>query len=1238
MFTEAELLWAAPDAIPEKRSAEDGNSNQSQHSRYPRLSRPVPMIRPEYDVVVVGSGYGGGVAASRMARAEKRVAVLELGKEKWPGEYPSSLADAMPELHVSGNASNRLAQIKDTEFGKRTGLYHLVLGQGQNAFVGNGRLGGTSLLNANVFLQADSRTLAMSEWPSELRKDGAALAPYYKRAADMLQPSPYPTNYPLLHKLNVLEKQARALGQEQNFYRVPQTTFFHDGLNAAGVEMKASTGSGQDCTGVNDGSKNSVLMNYIPDAWNWGAEIFCECEVRYIRRDEENGGYVVFFAWHGDDRNKFGGQFYSDLMWVRAKELCFLAAGSLGTTEILLRSKSRGLKMSRMVGQKMSGNGDMLSFGYNTDEEVNGVGQETPSKENPPGPTIAGIIDNRGPETSPNVLDGYCIQEGCIPAALTPVIRAMLQSLPKDETSETSTLHAFRQLLSRTQTIFRGPYSKGSSLNRTQTYLIMSHDSNEAILSLENDKPYLQFLGVGRTQHVKKLNEVLVKATAAIGGTLVKSPFESSREPEAITVHPLGGAIMSKDGTGAGGVTNHLGQVFAGDGSELHDGLVCIDGSIVPVALGVNPFATITALAERSIDLLALQRGWAIDQTPNGRLDLFGKPKRSFSLTPEMVNAQSLARLAPKSGGVRFTEILEGHLHIGDNIGDFAVAESVAKGSSSSARLYLSVETHSVENLTQSSNPAPSLTTGTLSCAALSQDPLLVLRGQVQFFSVDQTLSDATNFVYKLTLLSTRGEILYLTGCKKLDSNMSWSISNTWKATTTLYTTLSRDDGSLAGRGVLRISWRNFESELKSFAPTTSEKGLIAGLVPTLGFLGYFARSTANYFLGPFRDLEYARNLSTNGYLPKTPPAETVTLTAKDGVQTTIRVWNPQAEKSAGRKLPLLFFPGAAVTHEIFALPTIEVNTVEYFTSRGYTVYVPNLRFGAVPSSEVGYTAYEARLDVRAAAEFVRSRHDGRKMYVLCHCVGAIATASAILDGTLPASWLQGLTASQVFLAQWVGAVNALAARTSSLTKLYTCLSGNPFYETISPPSSPLLQQALDQALRFYPVGAPGERCNSAVCHRLSFVFSRLWVHANLTHSTHSQLANFVGSVHMRLLSHLMAGARAAIEAQAAPRNQDPNIVLDGDGGNMVTQEGVERLRGLPIQFVCGGANVVFTPEATSLAYDLVRDRFGPDLYRRRVVPKYGHLDLWMGSKADVDVYPLVEEHVRWCEERGPAS
>lgn len=51
-------------------------------------------------------------------------------------------------------------------------------------------------------------------------------------------------------------------------------------------------------------------------------------------------------------------------MWVHAKKFMFLGAGSLGTTEILLRSKEAGLKMSERVGSKMSGNGDILAFGY----------------------------------------------------------------------------------------------------------------------------------------------------------------------------------------------------------------------------------------------------------------------------------------------------------------------------------------------------------------------------------------------------------------------------------------------------------------------------------------------------------------------------------------------------------------------------------------------------------------------------------------------------------------------------------------------------------------------------------------------------------------------------------------------------------------------------------------------------------------------------------------------------------
>lgn len=149
------------------------------------------------------------------------------------------------------------------------------------------------------------------------------------------------------------------------FRLVPQTTRFRVGPNSCGVEMAPSSLTGQDVTGVNDGSKTTTLVTYLADAWNWGAEMFCGCEVRYVQECKgPEGGYNVFFSWHGRKRDKFGERFRGDLMWVHAKECVFLGAGSIGTTEILLRSKEMGLPVCGKVGVGMSGNGDMLAFGW----------------------------------------------------------------------------------------------------------------------------------------------------------------------------------------------------------------------------------------------------------------------------------------------------------------------------------------------------------------------------------------------------------------------------------------------------------------------------------------------------------------------------------------------------------------------------------------------------------------------------------------------------------------------------------------------------------------------------------------------------------------------------------------------------------------------------------------------------------------------------------------------------------
>jgi hypothetical protein len=76
----------------------------------------------------------------------------------------------------------------------------------------------------------------------------------------MLQPTPFPSTYPTPRKLAVFEEQATHLGFHDNFYHPPLTTSFSSGINQAGVHMRRSTGSGNECTGVNDGSKNSVLV------------------------------------------------------------------------------------------------------------------------------------------------------------------------------------------------------------------------------------------------------------------------------------------------------------------------------------------------------------------------------------------------------------------------------------------------------------------------------------------------------------------------------------------------------------------------------------------------------------------------------------------------------------------------------------------------------------------------------------------------------------------------------------------------------------------------------------------------------------------------------------------------------------------------------------------------------------------------------------------------------------------
>ena len=146
-----------------------------------RLARELDQMQPRYDAIVVGSGYGAGVAASRLARMGFSVAVLERGREFAIGEFPDTLPEASQECQY---------RFEDSHHGKRNGLFELHYGRDMHVLVGCG-LGGTSLINANVSLPPDPRVWEDPRWPPELLADDT-LEEGFARARRMLRPVPYP--------------------------------------------------------------------------------------------------------------------------------------------------------------------------------------------------------------------------------------------------------------------------------------------------------------------------------------------------------------------------------------------------------------------------------------------------------------------------------------------------------------------------------------------------------------------------------------------------------------------------------------------------------------------------------------------------------------------------------------------------------------------------------------------------------------------------------------------------------------------------------------------------------------------------------------------------------------------------------------------------------------------------------------------------------------------------------------
>lgn len=536
------------------------------------LSLPLAQLDASHDVVVIGSGYGGAVMAARLA-AGRKLCVLERGAEWLPGDFPSGL-------------TNTLAQFRSAD--QPLGLFDYRIGATMDVLAGSG-LGGTSLINANVVIAADRD--AFGRWPQVIQSEVAsgAMAQHEQRVREMLAVDTITEDDALRkHWYHRTTTRARArdgvavsalpLPIAVNLRRHAQQP------NAQGVVQNLCSHCGDCVTGCRSGAKNSLDANYLPLAASRGARLFSRIEVEWLERLAD-GRWRVHTLARPAGQPAVRGQLVAGSV--------VLAAGSLGSTEILLRSKAQGLALSPALGTRFSANGDLLGFAYNTAVQTNSIGfgeGAAPAGMRRTGPTITLAADYRSGQP---LAERFLIEEAAMPSALVRALRLTLPLAAGAFADFPAAQRVARDLLAT---------RSDGALNHSQVLLGIGHDSASGRIRLDaNGRAQVVWPEVAQEPFVQRLRAEMQRHAQAFGGRHVDSPRTHPLFGGAMTtVHPLGGCPVGERGEDA--VVNADGQVFdpRAGAHAVYANLRVVDGAVMPGSIGVNPLLTIAAFAERA--------------------------------------------------------------------------------------------------------------------------------------------------------------------------------------------------------------------------------------------------------------------------------------------------------------------------------------------------------------------------------------------------------------------------------------------------------------------------------------------------------------------------------------------------------------------------------------------------------------------------------------------------------------
>jgi cholesterol oxidase len=512
-------------------------------------------MNAEYDAVVIGSGFGGSIAALRLAQAGRSVLVLERGRRYRPGEFPRDISEA-------DRVFWRYPRIASAQ-----GLYEARFFSGIAAVVASG-LGGGSLIYANIHVRPDAAVFDDPRWPASWNRQ--TLDPYYDKLAAQLGVAPVPRDI-ALNKRDRYRDAAKAMG-------VP--VFDPDQAVAWSAQSDSQHPACRMCAecefGCQYGSKKTLDFNYLHEAERLGARLKTQARVTAI--EPAGAAYRVH---------------YEDLTNQAMKSLVVgkkvvVAAGTLGTNDLLLRCRDRHKtlpKLSAQLGYGYSGNGDFLGsmqgIKFDLDPthgpDVTSVMRFTDRK---PLFTLAAPTFNQAAMISLAAMgqpNGAWLRP--IGSYLWPYLENLIPWICR------------QGFLNRPR-----PDITDASRRFTNLFAIGQDNANGRVY-LRGDALDIEWNYFAENRELVRRMETAMRELAAYyGGRYAPLPTWGMAR-RIITVHSLGGCRPGAS----------IDDGVIADNGEVHGypGLFIADGSVIPAAIGFHPVMTIGAVAERIAEQLA---------------------------------------------------------------------------------------------------------------------------------------------------------------------------------------------------------------------------------------------------------------------------------------------------------------------------------------------------------------------------------------------------------------------------------------------------------------------------------------------------------------------------------------------------------------------------------------------------------------------------------------------------------